>query len=64
MVKSRADLNRKIPRLRGAGDRCLDIQVYLNVVPFVDSALLTEGVGVLLRVLAGHAECCELPVIS
>ena len=64
MVKSRADLKRKNPRLRGAGDRCLDIQVYLNVVPFVDSALLTEGVGVLFRVLAGHAECCELPGIS
>ena len=41
-----------------------DIQVYLNVSPFVDSAFAALAVHVSLRIGAGHFEAGEFPVIT
>ena len=47
----------KAPRFRkGTGALGLDIQVYLEVRPFVDPASFTKGVHLLFRVSAGHRE--------
>ena len=40
-----------------------DIQVYLNVSPFVDSAFTAQAVHVRFCVLAGHSQAGKLPVI-
>ena len=68
MVKSRVDMKRyrkrKNSRLLGAGPRCVDIQVYLNVSPFVDSAFAALAVHVSLCIGAGHFEAGEFPVIT
>ena len=55
---------RKMPRFRRTGAWCLDIEIYLNVSPFVDSVFAALAVHVSLRISAGHFEAGKFPVIT
>ena len=52
----------KMPRFRGTGAWCLDIEIYLNILELIHSAAGGEGVEVLFRILSGHSEGSELVV--
>ena len=57
--------NAKIPlTLAGKRDSGLDIKVYPNVIPLVNSAFGTEAVQVRFRIFACHKECGKQQVIT
>ena len=52
----------KSPTAEAVGDSGLNIKVYPNVLPFVNSAFNAHAVQKRFRILGGHSEGSELPV--
>ena len=53
----------KSPTAETVGDSGLDIKVYPNVLPFVNSAFTAQAVHVRFRIFACHKECRKQQVI-
>jgi hypothetical protein len=54
----------KSPTAETVGDSMLDIEIYPNVTPFVDSALAAQAVHERLRILKRNHQRGEFPVIA
>ena len=52
------------PTAETVGDSQLDIKVYPNVLPFVNSAFIAQAVQIRFRIFACHKECRKQQVIS
>ena len=53
----------KSPTAETVGDSQLDIKVYPNVFPFVNSAFIAHAVQIRFRIFACHKECRKQQVI-
>ena len=53
----------KSPTAETVGDSGLDIKVYPNVFPFVNSAFTAQAVHVRFRILVSYKECGKQQVV-
>ena len=51
------------PTVKTVGDSQLDIKVYPNVLPLVNSAFIAHAVQIRFRIFACHKECGKQQVI-
>ena len=54
----------KSPTAEAVGDSQLDIKVYPNVLPFVNSAFAAQAVHVRFRIFAGHSEGGKQQIVT
>ena len=54
----------KSPTAEAVGDSGLDIKVYPNVLPFVNSAFTAQAVHIRFRIFVSYKECRKQQVIS